>query len=1159
MKRTVTTVTSLFALMLAGVASAATINVPADPAAIQTAIDGASAGDIIQVAAGVCVVPSQINVNKAVTIQGAGSASTVFLVSGTGYRFYISAAGAALQDVQIQKTDKTGLQNIVYISANNVSIRSNLIWGQFVVGDGDTTRAVEIAGGLTGLVIDGNTIHNLRQPAYINRSSGAITNNYVYATKGWVISDGSSMTFTGNSWGTGGQANAVDIAIIVDSPSTPPPGFYGDIGGMRLANNNARIDDQRTPAYVKYVDAAGGSDANEGRVDTPYKTVGRGIAQIVAGGTVVVAPGDYAAEYVTVSKAVKLVGANAGIHPAVGTHPTEAAGARGSESILSNLSPQADGITVDGFKFLKAGTRIIDTYANANSFHLTNCIVQSTTFGATTGAVQFGGGSHTDVVIDFNLFQDKGEHTLYLSGGPYDRLRLAYNRVNVQGDAVFWAAGPLVDGVIEANEFDGTIDGVPGSGFAEMNIGQGGNIAIRDNWFHDQQYTAFQVGIVDGSITGNLFERIFPYAGGLPGNAFELWGGQWGTAVSTSVTIACNTIRYNDVPGASYPTHGIRLRAPESGAGIDGSTIHVANNTFDNGGARTDAYAIRHQGDPASVVDADGNWWGTTNGSAIGALMSGNVNYAPWLTKPAPCGSENVVYLVPTDESIYIKPTETCILDMDVANLQQMVAGVQTMLHFSSTYFSTGAADVSVGPGGSTVWDAPAYYLYGTSGYPGSGNPGDLDAIITVNANAPLGTDQDATVAIIGLKPVSEGVTQVVFRPDLVPDPGLTKSTFFSDMSGNPVWPAKLNSTSIYIDGHAPTVDSFSAAPLCTKTTTTLTFAVSDDNAGVDYVDVYVGTSMVAHAVTSPCVLDMSGYATGCYDVTIKVVDKAGNEATSSTISVCVDQAAPAISNIRAEQGASSVLCPDNAAQGVVDVYVDVTDDGCADLVVPPTVEIAGIAPVSYMGMAGDTYHYQVTVLATTANGSHAITVTAADTLGNSSSDNSQAICVDKNQAGVTVTFATLRSSPLSDPPSPADYTFNRAVTFVATDAGGAMLKTWTPTLSFTNDPATQTASASYALTNVPAGMVHLSAKTAWHLRKRLDVTLDESGQATAAFTLLGGDLNESNSVNILDYSILKAKWQTDDTVADINGDGQVQGLDYSLMKSNWFNTGDPQ
>ena len=79
--------------------------------------------------------------------------------------------------------------------------------------------------------------------------------------------------------------------------------------------------------------------------------------------------------------------------------------------------------------------------------------------------------------------------------------------------------------------------------------------------------------------------------------------------------------------------------------------------------------------------------------------------------------------------------------------------------------------------------------------------------------------------------------------------------------------------------------------------------------------------------------------------------------------------------------------------------------------------------------------------------------------------------------------------------------------------AAGAALLRWRPTASFT-------------LVNVPDGAGTLSAKTAWNLRSNVSLGGGTDNQWTATLTgadkLLGGDINNTNSINILDYSKLK-------------------------------------
>ena len=219
------------------------------------------------------------------------------------------------------------------------------------------------------------------------------------------------------------------------------------------------------------------------------------------------------------------------------------------------------------------------------------------------------------------------------------------------------------------------------------------------------------------------------------------------------------------------------------------------------------------------------------------------------------------------------------------------------------------------------------------------------------------------------------------------------------------------------------------------------------------------------------------------------------------------------------------------------------------------TVKDSGGNDLTYIGTvvadSGNSRFTQVVkVESTTDNGIANINVSGVkDKAGNEASD-TDTFNINKNEITGTVEFDTLSS---------ATYGVTRDVVFKATDGGDNLLKTWTETVSFTNNTGTKIASGPYTLTDVPAGTVNLSAKTAWSLRERQSVAFDGSMQATNNFTLLGGDINDSNGNNILDFSVLKINWMTTNAVADINGDGVVQLLDYSILKSNWFKKGDPQ
>ena len=131
--------------------------------------------------------------------------------------------------------------------------------------------------------------------------------------------------------------------------------------------------------------------------------------------------------------------------------------------------------------------------------------------------------------------------------------------------------------------------------------------------------------------------------------------------------------------------------------------------------------------------------------------------------------------------------------------------------------------------------------------------------------------------------------------------------------------------------------------------------------------------------------------------------------------------------------------------------------------------------------------------------------------------------------------------------------TFSREVTFYA-GRDGDTLETWTQTLQFTAGVAETT------LSGAPQDMESLSAKTSFHLRRRI-ACVPANGAATADFTnesqLLGGDLNGDNIVDMRDFTRLRYHWFSENEHADITGDGSTGQNDYDVLRSNWHGQGD--
>lgn len=258
--------------------------------------------------------------------------------------------------------------------------------------------------------------------------------------------------------------------------------------------------------------------------------------------------------------------------------------------------------------------------------------------------------------------------------------------------------------------------------------------------------------------------------------------------------------------------------------------------------------------------------------------------------------------------------------------------------------------------------------------------------------------------------------------------------------------------------------------------------------------------------------------------------DGAGGGSFGSTASAVIGVDAPYFS---ATQNAANVKTNSATATTPVtlqgDVLITVAPSPANGFATtdPVTVTVDGVT-TGAVTQSGANYVCTATVDSATANGTHLITITVTEadatvhTLTNW-------IYVNKNEINGTVTI-------------PGFVGASRDVAF-SIDGGTAFNKT----LAFTGG------TASYKLTNVSGSVLKLSAKTAWTLRQKKDVSLS----SPVNFTLAGGDINGTNSINVADYNVLLLNWLKTTASADINGDGIVNATDYACMKMSWLQVGD--
>jgi len=155
---------------------------------VQTALDAASSGDVVSVAAGYYNVPDGVEVKaNNVTLKGAGADQTYLDGDGDAYSVVkIGAEGVTVSGFTLQNGSSHG----IYVSEDNWgNIHHNVITG-------NNDRGILLGSGRPHAVIDHNTFANNKVSAiyaYTDDPRTKFTNNAVYKNGRSIVTD-STMT-----------------------------------------------------------------------------------------------------------------------------------------------------------------------------------------------------------------------------------------------------------------------------------------------------------------------------------------------------------------------------------------------------------------------------------------------------------------------------------------------------------------------------------------------------------------------------------------------------------------------------------------------------------------------------------------------------------------------------------------------------------------------------------------------------------------------------------------------------------------------------------------------------------------------------------------------------------------------------------------------------
>ncbi|MDQ5836998.1 MAG: hypothetical protein M3379_09490, partial [Acidobacteriota bacterium] len=215
----------------------------ADPncGSIQAAVNAASAGDTIQVAAGTYV--EHVTISKDLTISGAGAAQTIVDGTQSGTVLTINSGTVSLSGMSVingkASTNGGGISNLGTLNVTNSTVSNNsAVQGGGIYNNGTLN--------LTGSTVSNNSVTRIfgapdtgngagifnDTAGALNVTSSIISNNSSGGAGGWG----------GGIFNKGGPANVTDSAVSGNSAGTGGGIFNGgtlNVKGSTVSNNSA--------------------------------------------------------------------------------------------------------------------------------------------------------------------------------------------------------------------------------------------------------------------------------------------------------------------------------------------------------------------------------------------------------------------------------------------------------------------------------------------------------------------------------------------------------------------------------------------------------------------------------------------------------------------------------------------------------------------------------------------------------------------------------------------------------------------------------------------------------------------------------------------------------------------------------------------------------
>lgn len=385
----------------------------------------------------------------------------------------------------------------------------------------------------------------------------------------------------------------------------------------------------------------------------PYCTIQAAIAaaNVMGGDTINVADGGTYDEQVTIDKSLTLTGNTSGSCPGPGIDaPILDGGGAAGDAIT--IDGGVSGVTIEGFEVTNYdGSGVLASNATSTD----DVTVRDNHFHDLSGSAVLVGNDgqalHDNWLVECNQVEDAAANAIELTNAENSAVR--DNEITGGEDILGEGANDSENGiVIRSEQFTAgtgfmvsTVE-VDGNTVAGPLSGSGIEISALD---HDNNRTAAVEGIavsdntVDG--TAGVERGLYVFADGvnadidmleITGNVLD--GNVDGVQLEEINDGALSSVNIvgNDIVNSTGVTSGVHVDPDTSAANVAVNCNNIEGNTVADVG-----FGINHAGD--EILDAENNWWGDasgpthgTNMDGIGDAISGDVDFTPFLTAPAP-------------------------------------------------------------------------------------------------------------------------------------------------------------------------------------------------------------------------------------------------------------------------------------------------------------------------------------------------------------------------------------------------------------------------------------------------------------------------------------------------------------------------------------------